>query len=364
MAAFFMKILFTTHQGDLAGSTMSITYLAKGLAEKGHDVHVACREDTLLWQNLREIPMINCHHVSFRSYLDFSSIKEIANIVSNEKIELINAQGGIDRNLTILAKWIYQLKCKLVFTRRQRPRNEPLVKRWFHTTGTDKIVMVSNGLKDIFVQHGYDPNHLEVIHNGVPIGIIPHLSGEEKNSLKSEWGIKGKVIGCLSRKKIQEEVIMALPLISSDYSVLFVGVEEHEFSETLTKYQPKQNLIFTGIVDHKEALKLLQLMDVNVLASHMDGFGLVLVEAMLSGVPVIGSDFGGIPDVIQHGENGFLFQNGNSELLAKLIKRLLTEEETRQKFIKKGRQIAIEKFTIEQTISKYENLFRKLISFE
>lgn len=357
-----MRILFTTHQGGLAGSTHSIFYLAQGLVEKGHEVHLACPEGTLLWQMLEATGSVTCHHVVFSSYLDFGACRQIAQIVKQQKIELINAQGGKDRNLTILAKWVFQLKVKLIFTRRQRPRSEPWLKRWFHIQGTEKIILISEGLRQIFLEKGYPPSHLKVILNGIPSNLTKSVNPDRVEELREVSALEGKVIGCLSRKKEQAVLIEALRYLSQDYSVLFVGIAQSDVAGVIEVVRPVQRLVFTGPVSHESALHYLPLMDINVLASSMDGFGLVLVEAMQAGVPVIGSDFGGITDIIRDGENGFLFDNRQPRQLAKRITQLMEDEGLRQKFVQNGLRDANEKFEMERVVAEYEAFFLKTLN--
>lgn len=358
-----MHILFTTHQGNLAGSTYSIYYLARGLAEKGHRVHIASAGNVLLRELLRDLPGVICHEVPFASYLHIRSILLLRKIIREHGIELINAQGGRDRNLTILIRWIFRLKVRLVFTRRQRPRNEPWIKRWFHLSGADRIVMISEGLKRIFVQKGYPASKLVVIKNGVPGDLLACVSSQKVEQLRLSYRLTGeKVIGCVSRKKSQEQLINALKSLPADVVVLFVGIDEDEIDWSLINQMPGQRLIFTGKVDHQEALCHFPLMDVMVLPSYLDGFGLVLVEAMLSRVAIIGSDFGGIPDIIRDGQNGFLFTNGEIDVLAARISCLLTDEPLRAQFVHQGYEDALQNFLMDRVIAEYEQLFQSLIA--
>ncbi|WP_421891052.1 glycosyltransferase family 4 protein [Marinoscillum sp.] len=356
-----MKILFTTCQGGVAGSTHSIYYLIRGLSQKGHEIHLACGKGALLWNLVSGLGNVYCHDVPFDSYLDFGSVRSIVRVIKKHQIELINAQGGKDRNLTILAKWAFALDVKIVFTRRQRPRNEPWIKRWFHTTGTSGIVMVSEGLKDIFLKKGYREAHLKVIFNGVPRDLLLQVSKERVEGLRGVHGLVGKTICCVSRKKLQGELIEALKYLPEDYNILFVGIAQEDFALLLARERPKQRIIFTGVVSHELALHYLQLADVNILPSHMDGFGLALVEAMLCRVAVIGSRFGGIPDIIQDGVNGFLFNNREPEDLAMKIQRLVESQTLRKRFADKAFKDATQKFLVERTVLEYEAYFRRLV---
>ena len=75
---------------------------------------------------------------------------------------------------------------------------------------------------------------------------------------------------------------------------------------------------------------------------------------------MIGTNFGGIPDVIQHNENGFLFENGDIEYLAKCINQLLQDEALRTRLIACGLKTAFDKFEIETTIDHYEKYFLEI----
>ncbi|WP_115868050.1 glycosyltransferase family 4 protein [Marinoscillum furvescens] len=354
-----MKILFTTHQGNLAGATFSLFYLATGLAKRGHEVSCACGEDTLLRQMLAKQGIVKTHDISFKSYLDFRSFQMLGSLATAEKYDVICAQGGRDRNLTIMAKWIYRLQSFIIFTRRQRPRNEPWIKRWYHIKGTAAIVMVSHGLKKLFVSKGYPPKHLPVIHNGVA---DEQVDPDLVELLRKKYQLNGRLIGCVARKKRQIDLIRALEYLPEACKLLLVGVDEKDFSDVDAFVNNRGRIVCTGLVSNTEARALLSLMDVHVLPSHMDGFGLSTVEAMLLKVPVIGSDFGGIPDVINDGKTGLLYQNGDVEGLASKINSLLGDIELKKRLVEEAYVAAKSSFNLTKTVTAYESLFQSLLS--
>jgi glycosyltransferase involved in cell wall biosynthesis len=104
------------------------------------------------------------------------------------------------------------------------------------------------------------------------------------------------------------------------------------------------------------------LLTVNILPSTTDGFGLVLIEAMACGVPVIGTDFGGISDVIQNEISGLLFKDEDHAGLANAIERCINDATLRERLITNGKKRAFEDFAIERTIENYEKFFQRLIA--
>jgi glycosyltransferase involved in cell wall biosynthesis len=82
---------------------------------------------------------------------------------------------------------------------------------------------------------------------------------------------------------------------------------------------------------------------------------------MALGVPVAATRAGGIPDVVRDGENGLLFEDGDIDAIAACINTLLNDKNKREQFIARGRKTALEEYSIENTISGYEQLFQELI---
>lgn len=358
-----MNILLLTYQGDMAGSTNSIAFLSKGLAERGHNVVVGCRKESLLYSMLQNTPVI-VEPMVFHGRFDLDNIRHTRDIVRKHSIELINAQSSYDRYSAILARMLYRLKTKVVHTRRQPPRSDGgFIQRMFYIAGTDKIVVISDSLKQIFIDKGYPHNHLEVIYNGAPVQRYSSINENKINDLRSRFKIKPDdiVVGCISRPKKQDQLIRALKLLPESYKVLFAGIEQSFLDPLVKELGLTNEIIYAGNVDPAEVLNYYKLLTVNVLPSITDGFGLVLIEAMACGIPVIGTDFGGIRDVIQHEVSGLLFQNGDYKELAAAIRRCIDDKELRARLIKNGTKRAFEDFSIEKTVDNYEKFFNRLI---
>lgn len=101
-----------------------------------------------------------------------------------------------------------------------------------------------------------------------------------------------------------------------------------------------------------------------VLASENETFGQVYIEAMACGTPVIGTNVGGVPEIITDNYNGFLVQPGNPSLLVQKIEEILYNEGVRKEFIKNGLKTARRKFSSERQFGLIFNYFRKIVGFE
>lgn len=358
-----MNILFLTYQGDIAGSTNSISYLAQGLAERGHNIYVGCRKESLLYSMLQNTE-VNLMPMTFRSKVDFQNMSQIRDAVQEYDIQFINAQSSKDRYTSILAKWRYRLNVKIVFTRRQDPKDMSWLKNKFIEAGADRIVVISHGLKDIFIKKGVPEKLLSVVHNGIPANRFDQWSSEKVDFYKKKFGIKDedKVIGSVSRMKNQDQIIRAVAKLKRpEMKLLFAGITREDVDDVIQETGIKNEIIFAGVIPGEDILNIYRLMSIKILASTMDGFGLALLEAMAMDVPVIATNFGGIKDVVQHNYNGFLFEDGDIDQLAGRITTLIEDKEVKQKFIIEGRKTAYEKFTMEKTVAGYERLFEKIM---
>ena len=346
----------------MAGSTYSISYLARGLAERGHHVTVAGKAGSLLFELLQNTT-VRLIDLPFRSKVDWQTIRKLRDIIVSNNIELVNAQSSYDRYLTIFARWYYRLDVKLVHTRRQRPQS---VGGWlqnnFYVRGTDKIVVISDELKQMFVQRGLPADHLHVIYNGTPPEQYK-IEGAVTERLRDRLGIglNDTVIGCVARMKRQDQLIAALPYLKPTIKVLFVGIEPGSLDHLVRQHQVKNPIIYAGKLNRTETLASYRLMNLNVLPSDMDGFGLVLVEAMAMGTPVIGTNYGGIKNVIKNETNGLLYENESPKQLAEKIRRVLQDEALRTRLVAEGQRTALEEFSIEKTVDNYEAFFQELI---
>ena len=359
-----MRILLLTHQGDIAGSTNSIAYLAKGLAAKGHEVFVGCREEALLTKLLANT-LVQVLPMTFKSKVDRTNIRQIRDAVRQHRIQVINPQSGKDRYTAGFAKWFYDLKVINVHTRRQMPKSSAffLINKFIVST-TDKIVAVSQPIKAALIRLGLPENHITVIHNGTPPEKykLPDLP-RQKERLQQQYtiGPDEVVVGCVSRRKQQDQLLKAVALLQTPVTVLLVGIEvDDALQEVIDSFTVQHRVIFTGLVPAEEVLYYYSLFTIKVLASDMEGLSQSLLEAMAMGVPVIGTALAGNLDLINHQKNGLLFQEHQYQELAQHISYLLGNEAAREKFIAAGKHTALHVFNIQNTVNNYEKFFEAL----
>jgi hypothetical protein len=224
-----LRILIITQEDFLTGAMFSVSFLAKSLQEREHSVWVAARENSDLHAQIKKlgIPFLA---ITISSKLDRNAIQQLRAWVHAYGINVINAQSSKDRYVSVFARWLFQLPVTVVHTRRQVSLSVGgFPQNLIYQGGTDKVVAVSYGVKRSLVAKGMSRHHIRVIRNGTPSYKFT-VSPLYASRLREEYQIKPGdwVIGCIARRKKQEQVLLALREIEHPVKVFFVGFEEDD----------------------------------------------------------------------------------------------------------------------------------------
>jgi glycosyltransferase involved in cell wall biosynthesis len=138
---------------------------------------------------------------------------------------------------------------------------------------------------------------------------------------------------------------------------------DREYARKVVEYAKCKgiNAKFTGFVPYEDLKALYSACDIFVLPSFEEGQPLVLLEAMASGKPLIGSNVGGIPMQIRDGWNGFLTRPGDIRGLAEKIRCLIEDEEERRRMGKNSRKLAEREFSYEKVVEKYIHVYEEVL---
>lgn len=230
------------------------------------------------------------------------------------------------------------------------------------------IVAISKIIKRELVEMDcFDKKKITIIYPGID---DKKKQGRNINKIFNKNNFVVGIVGHLSKRKGHETLIRAINKVYKDYKkirLIIIGSNIYEPGEKFSrKYYLKKLIKEIGISKivfwknySKNIFTEIKNMDLLVLPSIKDeSFGRVLVEAMASGVAVIGSNTGGIPEIISNNQNGLLFKMGSHEDLSKKIKYIITNNKLRQKIIKNGKKSFLKLFSVNIYVRKYYNLLK------
>lgn len=207
-----------------------------------------------------------------------------------------------------------------------------------------------------------------VIPNGINLENFERLSRENIRR-KLEITNEQKIVifaGTLRPIKGVKYLIQAMNLIrqkNTKASLMLIGDgEERQSLEELVKESNLGDCVtFVGQVPNEEVLEYMAASDVFVLPSLSEGFPLVILEAMASGLPIVATKVGGLPEIIKEGDNGFLVEPKDSIEIAEKVLLLLQGKELRQRIAKNNRQRAKD-YTWAKVVDSVEQVYQKVVA--
>jgi glycosyltransferase involved in cell wall biosynthesis len=308
---------------------------------------VADRKSNLLQQVLRRIKVLTCLYLEIR------------------RVDVVHLNNDL-RAHTIVPRVAKYLKKPVVFHLRSF-FNE----KYFDKDNYLKLlpinslaISVSLAVRDSYVNKGLEATHMPVIYDGVECDAITEKDDTLKNDL-----LRGrkKIVGVVSRlvrwKGVETFIEAAVKFVlSGNTEIRFIVIGDEDevgYKSYLEKLaEPAGDaILFTGrIVDGVS--RYMSVFDLLVLPSiEPEPFGMVLLEAMALGVPVVASRHGGPVEIIEDGVSGMLFDPGDVQGLVDAITQVVSEEEKMASLSEKASEVLSEKFDIRKTCAQYAECF-------
>ena len=218
------------------------------------------------------------------------------------------------------------------------------------------LVVAQNSFeKQLYMDMGVPSERVLLLGSGINPAEFRNADPE---SVLKRFGIKRPVVLALTahcKDRGTEHILEAcrnLWMKGNEFTLLLAGPVFPDVEENLAAWlesagEFKDNVVITGYVSNSDRIDLLAAADILLQPSRLDCFGIVILEAWASGKPVIGCWSGGMPDMIQDGQNGFLVSWGDAATLASRIDALLKNPELRCTMGERGRQMVLRERTWE-----------------
>jgi len=307
------------------------------------------------------------------SFFIFSEAKKLAKLIDKKGVDIIHLHWTKDIPFVVLAKLLSKSKPKIVQTRHMTmTRFKDDFYHKFLYKNIDLILAVTQQVKEQlerFIPLGARPE-IELLYAGVKNSEI--LSDVEVDKLKQEFNFKKNcfnvgMVGRINEPKGQYLLIEAISILREkgvEVDGFFVGNPmEESYLEKLKGIVKDKNLEdnikFLGFM--KNPHNFYKMCDVIVLASKRETFGLVLVEAINSKTAVIGSNSGGVVEIIEDKKTGLLFDVEDSKSLADKIEFMMNNPELKESMEKLALKKSYELFNEEKQFSKLKTIFKRLI---
>jgi N-acetyl-alpha-D-glucosaminyl L-malate synthase BshA len=352
----------------LAGTEIATYNLAKHLAARGHEVHVITtwddglpKESTLEGILVHRIRVMRIPLLGFASYF-VGAFRVIVRV----NPDLIHSQSIPTALHSLLMKKVLK-KPYVVWARGSDiylpSRLDKLFCRFTLKKASTVITLTADMKKNI---RSICQQEAIVIPNGIDLDKFNALPRESvRNCLNvREDGKIVLFVGTLRTVKGVRYLIHAMRIVSQKElgaRLILVGDgEERQYLEKLTRdLNLGDSVTFLGKVLNEKVPEYMAAADVFVLPSLSEGFPVVILEAMASGLPIIATIVRGMPEIVHDGENGFLVQARNPAQIAKRLILLLEDDQLRGKISRNNKE-RVNDYTWEKVIDSIEQVYRKV----
>lgn len=359
------------------GSGVVATELGKHLAEDGHDVAFVSYATPLRLNDLP--PGVSYHEVEIEQYpllkhfpYTLALASKLAEVAEMKQLDVLHAHYAIPFGAAaLLAKQILAPKnLKVVLTLHgtditlvgNNASFRPVTRMTIDKA--DGVSVVSRFLRDETLRQFGVHRDLRVIYNFIdperhdtaPCPCIPPCIDESQKTIMhiSNFRPVKRIRDVMHVfHKVAQAVSCRLLLVGDgpDLSVAKEMAEQHGLEDRVR---------FLGVVDH--VAPLLARADLLLLPSTTESFGLVALEAMASGVPVIATDVGGLPEVVDHGQTGYLAGVGDVDTMAMYALRLLTDSVHHREISAQAQRRARECFDYHRIVPEYVRLYEDVLA--
>lgn len=370
-----LKIGITCYP-SVGGSGIIATELGKLLAEKGHQVHFITSSIPFRLNTYH--PNIHFHEVEVNQYAvfkyppyDLTLASKIAEVAARENLDIIHAHYALPHAVcAYLAKQMLKRDIDIVTTLHGTditvlgydPSLKDLIR--FAIEASDRVTAVSTALAGETYDLIKPDKKIETIYNFIDERVYLKKNTE---SIKEKHGIlpDEKVVIHVSNfrkvKRVKDVIRVFRNIAAKTKAKLLLvgdGPEKCVAWQLVEKYGLQDQVLLLGNQDRVE--ELYSISDLKLLLSEKESFGLVLLEAMACGVPCIGTNIGGIPEVIKDQVSGFLVEVGDIQAASEKALAVLEDKQLSKRLTDHALKMVETAFSSQRIVSQYERIYDEL----
>jgi L-malate glycosyltransferase len=367
-------VLYPTY----GGSGVVATELGMALANKGHSVHFITYSQPVRLDTFSA--NIFYHEVAVSDYPLFEYqpyetelASKLVDVVKHEGLELLHVHYAIPHasaaymakqilaTQNIFIPFITTLHGTDITLVGKDPSFEPVIT--FCLNVSDAVTAVSESLQKDTYKFFNTQREIDVIPNFISVSdALPVVDFDKRRKYAHDnERIVCHVSNFRKVKRVEDVVLIFDKILKEKPSVLLMvgdGPERYVAERLCRQLGICSKVVFLGKVrDTNEVLKLI---DLFILPSETESFGLAALEAMAFGIPVVSSNTGGIPEVNKHGYSGYLADVGDVDTMAKYALEIISDEATLLKFKHNSLEQA-KQFEIKQILPIYEALYERVL---
>jgi glycosyltransferase involved in cell wall biosynthesis len=356
------------------GGQQQVLYLSRALTAHGHQSIIVTPKKSPLAERARE-ENLPVREISYRGAVDPIAIGAVFQAMQETQANMIHTHTAHAHSLGFLARRLpsrtKEPRLALIVHRRVDfpPSTDPLTRMRYTSDPCVTYLCVSEAVRGILETYGVAPERLRVVHSCVDPTRIDSHADEDPDVSKQELGLppEASVIGAVGAfvpHKGHRYLIEAMPRIvnacPSAHLVLFGdGPLEAELRRHCWQQNLQSQVMFAGF--RTDVARFFHCFELFVHPSTEEGLGTTILDAMAARLPVVASRAGGIPEVVRHGETGWLVPPAAPTELAGPVISLLEDPRRRLQFGEAGRLRVETEFSIARLCNETLSAYREAL---
>jgi glycosyltransferase involved in cell wall biosynthesis len=362
-----MKILHINTEKTWRGGEQQTLYLLKGLKKRNITSHLLCQPGSPMEERTKKAE-IEVFPVAMRGEVDLFASYQLRTHIKRFNYDIIHSHTSHAHTLAFLAS--LGIRTRLLVSRRV---DFSIFRHSFlHLSGikyrfmTDYYIAISHKIKDILVQDGVPRQRIFVVHSGID---PERFTAVSMDYLIPEFNLKSNEpvvvnVAHLAGHKGQQYLVRAIPLVlakipAARFFIVGEGELMSELKALAVSLGLNQKLIFTGF--RQDVGAFYQIADLFVSSSVQEGLGTAVLDALALGKPVVATNSGGIPEIIQDGETGRLVAPADPAALAEGIIELLTNPKEARRMAMQGQMMVRKMFSVDLMVEKNIEVYRQIL---
>ena len=352
------------------GLELYVLKVAKYLNSNNYSCNVVACEKSFMFNKLTEGNIPTTTLASVFHHLPLLSSFKLAKYIDANKVDVLHVHWGKDLFFVVLAKVFCKRKVKLIYTRQMLlTRNKDDFYHRFLYKNVDVYITITKALnKDAVKYLPLKKEQIRTLYYGVPSTKLDKNTCEKlfsDSKMRSEM-FKIAIFGRIEKAKGQHVVIESIKNIKKmgkNIQLAMIGhiMDPEYFQELETEIKNnnlQENIYYLGF--HDNPTSVMPCFDAVVLATKCETFGLVLPEAMRAGTAVIGTNCGGVPEIIEHEKTGLLFEPESVQDLTKQLLKIVNDNDFCMELASAGKKDADERFSEEKHFSSLIEIFESV----
>lgn len=348
----------------LYGGALQVFYLLGGLTQMPVRNVLVCPEGSAIATKVAGV-VDKVYEIPMSGDLDIGLIPRLRRIIAAERADLVHlhSRRGADVLGGIAAR--LEKTCCVLSRRVDNPESKFVAALKYRLY--DRVITISEGIRRVLLSEGVPADKVVCVHSAVDTSRFDRVAERDWFAREFDLPADARVLGMIAQlipRKGHRYLFAALPEVlaaHADVQVLLFGQGplHDDLRQQIAQRRLQGRVHLVGFRDDLE--RILPCLYGVVHPADMEGLGVSLLQAAAAGVPLIGTDAGGIPEIVKDNQNGILVPPGDVPALRAALLQLLDDDVQARLWGDTGRQIVRDEFSIEAMVAGNYRVYRAVL---